>query len=364
VLCSKSRWQPAIRREHALASIAAERGCSVTFVETAVDARALGIRWFSGLGGRTGSASAGIELVERSTLAPPYRGAVARASESRLLRRILRDHDRPGTSVVATTPWQWDAVAGLNHARRIYDCADDWSVLVPRRAADVRESLIRVRGAADAIVAATATLAGLFFPREAAIVRNGADRRLLATPLTPPPHALTLGYAGTLSERLDIRLVTDLMLSLRGWRLDLYGECRYAGRGGSPSPELAELLERFAGRVAWHGVVERDELAGKLDAARVLLLPHRRAGAVTGDSMKLYDYAARGRPIVSTAWADGLETVGPPGLILAESAPAFVEAVRASGEHDPGDPAARRRWARQNTWAARWPDWAAAVLGP
>jgi len=179
VLCSKSRWQPAIRREHALAVIAAERGCSVTFVEMPADIRSIDIRWLSGFGGRTRVAGDGIELVERSALAPPYRGAMARAAESRLLRRILRDHDRPGTSVVATTPWHWDAVAGLDHARRIYDCADDWSVLVPRRAADVRESMIRVRGAADGIVAAIERVGVVLaehFPRTAGDINEIPDK--------------------------------------------------------------------------------------------------------------------------------------------------------------------------------------------
>ena len=68
------------------------------------------------------------------------------------------------------------------------------------------------------------------------MVRNGADARLLATPLSEPPEARSMAYAGTLSERLDTDLLGALMAALPDWRLDLYGECRYKGYRASRGP--------------------------------------------------------------------------------------------------------------------------------
>ena len=112
------------------------------------------------------------------------------------------------------------------------------------------------------------------------------------------------------------------------------------------------------------GVISRDSLASRLDEARVLILPHRPLGAVRGDSMKLYDYAARGRPIVSTRWADDLGETAPPGTFVADTAEQFADAVALAVDEDPCDRAARRAWAEKQNWSSRWDAWAQAVFGP
>ena len=194
-------------------------------------------------------------------------------------------------------------------------------------------------------------------------MRNGADNRLLATPLSEPPEARSMAYAGTLSERLDTDLLGTLMAALPDWRLDLYGECRYKGCRDRPGPELAALLTAFPGRIVWHGTVSREELASRLDDARVLLLPHRLVGAVRGDSMKLYDYAARGRPIVSTLWVDDLGR----RLRLGHTSPRPASSLsKPSGVPrmtNRPTPRCAVGWAEQNSWSSRWDAWARAVFG-
>jgi glycosyl transferase family 1 len=367
VLCAKSAWSPAIRREHAIASLAAARGCAVTFVEAPRDVRSLaelGLRrWAGGLLGSSRREQS-IELIARTTVTPGHRGGPGGALETRLLSRILEPHDRPGTTVVATTPWQWPSVAGLRRARRVLDCADDWTTLIGDRRAEIDALLARAAHEADGILAATAQIADLFAGRAVSVVRNGTDRRMLATPLAPPPAGLVMGYAGTLTERLDTDLLGSLLRSLPDWRIELHGECRYAGCRDRPAPELARLLAEFPSRASWLGVVGRDELASRLDRARVLILPHRRTGAVRGDSMKLYDYAARGRPIISTFWAPDLDISGPPGMTIADSAEDFAAAVVSAAGADDREQAARRRaWAASQEWAGRWDAWSAAAFG-
>ena len=65
--------------------------------------------------------------------------------------------------------------------------------------------------------------------------------------------------------------------------------------------------------------------------------------------MKLYDYAARGRPIVSTRWCDTLISDGPPHLALAESAEDFAAAILAAAIEPTTFAAQRRRWAAERT---------------
>ena len=78
--------------------------------------------------------------------------------------------------------------------------------------------------------------------------------------------------------------------------------------------------------------------------------------------MKLYDYASRGRPIVSTPGA-----LGPPalvrgaGVIEAATPGAFADAVRAA-EAGAGAPV-DAGWLERHRWSAQWQRWRAEVLG-
>jgi hypothetical protein len=370
VMCSKSRWLPAIRREHALAQLAADHGHPVAFLERPVDVRVLtsatGAREFwSGLRGRTGPApgAAGIEVVASSVLAPGHRGAAGERTSDALLRHRLGRLTRDGESViVANVPWQWPAVAASDVARRVFDCADDWTELMPHRRARLQELRERIGREADAIVVANAALAEHFPSDRTVVVRNGVADELL-TPTTPPPNAHRLVYTGTLTPRFDAPLMGAVLRALPDWTLDLYGQCQYPGAGDRPGDELAELLDGLAPRVRWHGVVARAQLPVVIDRAAVAILPNRPELSLGQDAMKLYDYAARGRPIVATRFDASVTGAGPPHVRPADTAQETVEAIGAAVAEPAEWAAARRRWAEGQRWDERWSAWSQAVFG-
>src|SRR5262249_6396296 len=114
----------------------------------------------------------------------------------------------------------------------------------------------------------------------------------------------------------------------------------------------------------WRGPVERDGLAEALDRGRVLIAPHRGALTRGQDSMKLYDYAARGRPIVSTPGALGTsEHVAGAGAVAAATPAEFAAAGERGAGEDGSSTSARRDWVAGRTWASRWPDWLRAARG-
>jgi hypothetical protein len=78
--------------------------------------------------------------------------------------------------------------------------------------------------------------------------------------------------------------------------------------------------------------------------------------------MKLYDYAARGRPIVSTMWAEGLDGVAPPSTRFATDSTAFAAAVLEAANSDPSEDLRRRAWAQEQTWERRFASWREIVL--
>jgi hypothetical protein len=367
VICSKSTWEPSIRREHAIARLAVDAGHRVVFIERPQDVRAAldaPGQWMRHVVRPRIMHADGVLVITHAVAAPGHRDALSERLAALALGRTITRIRRPGvaTVLVAMAPWQWPALEAAPGVRRAFDSTDDWRALLPHRAGRIEELMRRIGTRADAVTLVSAELREAFLPAQGVVVPNGVSRELLV-PLTAPPGTGRLVYAGTLSERFDGVLVSELLRRLPDWTIDLFGQCQYPGRGDEPGEDLQDLLDGFDGRARWHGVVERRDLAAALDAADVAILPNRPEHSAGQDAMKLYDYAARGRPIVTTRWNDELETTGPPGLVIADDAAAFADGVLAAAASTRARADEQRRWAEARRWETRWPAWSAAVLG-
>jgi hypothetical protein len=367
VICSKSAWTPAIRREHALAKLAAAHGHPVTFIERPLDLRALGqvsdvARWLRGLSGAANAqpGTPGIEVLRGATVLPGHLNGPSEVTSNLILKRLLTRTVDAATLVV-NVPWQWPASSALG-VRRVFDCADDWSVLMPHRRERLTELYRQIGREADAIVLANPSLSKHFPGVRTALVRNGVSEDML-DPMTPSGSEARLVHAGTLSPRFDADLAAGVLEQLPGWTLDLYGQCQYPGQRDRPGPELARLLTDYAPRVRLHGVVSRTALSGAIDRGAVALVLNRPELSVGQDSMKLYDYAARGRPIVATSFAPDLKRDGPPRTRVADDAPGLAQAVLDATREPPTWAQERRRWAEERRWETRWPGWSDAIFG-
>jgi glycosyltransferase involved in cell wall biosynthesis len=371
VMVAKSPWHPAIRREHALASEARRNGLHVDFIEAPNDIRQLrgGDRraWLAGL--RTlppqrSQAPAG--AFTRSTLVPGHRGRLAAAVDNRLLRRtvlqLCRAAEPRDVAVVVNVPWQWDATAGAG-GRRVFDAADDWNLLLGGKRPHVRRMYHRIGAEADRVIVANENLAALFGGRAVDLVPNGTQSGLVADAVRRNTGARRIVYVGTFSERFDADLMSAVLRLLPDWKLDLYGEFRYAGLGSSPAPEFNGLLAEFGTRVTWHGVLQRAGLGPVLAGAGIAVVPHRARYCRGQSSMKFLDYAAGGCPVVSTRWETGIERQAPPGVWFADTPAEFAAAVRVAGDMDGGTARQAIGWAREQTWERRWPAWSGAVFG-
>lgn len=379
VICSKSTWTPAIRREQALALEASRDGAEVTFLERPLDLRSLLSsanrgRWIRAAlrQGSERRPAPGVCVRRRSTFVPAHRSAVALLIDGALLERSLREV--PGVceaTVVATLPWHWPAVARAPARHRVLDYSDDWEALIPGAEASLRQLLERAEREADAITVVSRDLQRVFPHRSVAVVRNGTGRDVLEPPMKSLPNSSRIVYLGTFSDRFDSSLMADLLTRLpRSWTIELYGPCQYPRSGDQPSEEFRSLLRNA--RVTWHGPIGRDRVAEVLDRADVVVLPHRRTKLGSryghpswrGDSMKLYDYAARGRPVVSTNWADGLAETGPPELQLVDDSRGFAAAIERAARTSEDALAAQRAWASERSWMLRWEAWKVATGFP
>lgn len=367
-ICSKSDWFPPIRREHALARLASEHGHPVEFLSRPRDvryARNAGVTpWLRGFTGRHDreAVAANLTVRRRSTMIPGHRGALSGAADYVVLRRLLQRCVSTTTVITCCLPWDWPAVAACKASRRIFDMADDWGELIPGQEARFTKLFERIAAEADEIIIVNPTLAARFPGREPRLIPNGADGSLVHRPAGTPDERRMV-YIGTLTPRFDEELMLGVLQRLPEWRLDLVGECMYPGYGEAPSPALERLLD-LREQVSWHGPLPREQAAWFLDRAAVAIAPNRPERSLGQDSMKFYDYAARGRPIVSTRWFPtfaGQEL--PPHLRIAETAADFAEAVSVAAVGLDGMSTTLRRWAHARTWVTRWPLWSQAVFG-
>ncbi|MFC4139883.1 MULTISPECIES: glycosyltransferase [unclassified Microbacterium] len=209
-------------------------------------------------------------------------------------------------------------VARITGWPTLYDMTDDWlaadrPAAERDRIADGEAWLLRHAGA---VVACSTELAR----RKAAqrtdipVVHNGVDvaayRRARPRPTDLPDSPVAL-YLGTLHrDRLDVELCIDTARSLAGRATVVLV--------GPDALDAADSAALAGAGVLLLGRRARDEVVGYLQHADVLLVPHRVTGFTDSlDPIKLYEYQAVSRPVVSTPVA-GFRDAMDPRIRIAE----------------------------------------------
>jgi glycosyltransferase involved in cell wall biosynthesis len=243
-------------------------------------------------------------------LARSVERAVRRAG---LRRPVLWVNDPSGAALVRRTGWP-----------ALYDVTDDWLAADrspaehARLVADERTLLDRC---AEVVVCSTGLVASKGAERDVVLVTNGVDldryRGPYARPADLPPGRVAL-YVGTVHpDRFDVPLLLATARALQGRaRVVLVG----------PVVDLSPDEHADLGRagVVLLGPRPWTEVPAYLRHADVLLVPHV-VDAFTDslDPIKLYEYRAVGRPVVSTPVAGFRDD---PGVTVA-SAEAFPARV-------------------------------------
>ncbi|WP_288784194.1 glycosyltransferase [uncultured Microbacterium sp.] len=242
-----------------------------------------------------------LQLLEPTKWLPRVLGDASDAMLARVVGAAVRrlGWERP---VLWINDPLWAHLLASIDGPTLYDMTDDW--VEADRAGRVNQ---RLRAAdtflldhADAVVVCSDGLAasrgGL---REVQVIHNAVDvaryRDPAPRPADLPPGAVAL-YAGTLHEdRLDVALLvtTGKRLAERG------GAVVLVGPNALSAHNTAALVAE--GRCLVLGARPFREIPGYLQHADVLIVPHV-ADAFTEslDPIKLYEYRAVGRPIVST----------------------------------------------------------------
>jgi polysaccharide pyruvyl transferase CsaB len=240
--------------------------------------------------------------------------------------------------------------------RTVYDWIDDLSVFPQDRALLEKN---HARGLVEATLVASVARRlheeARAIRKDALYLPNGVEYERFAAPAAPPrdadllafltPGAPVAGYYGALAEWFDYPLLEQVAASMPDWRFVLIGPQYDKSLPGQP------LLERP--NVRWIGPRDYVTLPGYLSLFDVATIPFRINAITQATSpLKLYEYFAGARPVVTTPMA---ECQAYPEVRIAATAEEFSLALDDAREQgrDPDFRAHLRALGRENSWSAR-----------
>ena len=256
-------------------------------------------------------------------------------------------------------PDQEDVPGHWGEKALVYHIVDEYSGyvgLTPERRRGIAERERKLMARADLVFVTSPALLQTKsrYNPNTTLVPNGVDyeafSRALADPTLPPDlDALPrprVGYVGALNDKLDFGLLREMARRHPEWSLALVGS--WAVREDQESFALRGLPN-----VHYLGKKDVSEVPHYIKGLDVCLMPYKLNEWTRHiDPLKLYEYLAAGRPVVSTA----IPAVHPfAGLVsVCEGGEEFLTAVEKSlAVGDLAGSAARRAEAARHTWDAR-----------
>lgn len=314
ILCLSSQdWADLWTRKQRLMQRLARQGNRVLYVETQASLLSLGLlradparalRWLRG----PRPLEAGLHVATLPLVLPGFQMSLAvnrldTLALAPLLRAWLRRLGFRAPILWTYNPYSADLVGRLGEAAVVYECVDELAAargLV--RPPVVRELERRLLDRARVVIVTHENLQrDRARPgRPAHLVPNGVDLAHFATatrPETPiPPELQTLphpviGFVGSLQYWIDFDLIRALAEARPAWSFALVGPRGRLGR-----------VDRVQGLPNVHLLGPRPyrDLPGYLRGFDVCLNPYRQDEVARHASpLKLYEYLAAGRPVVS-----------------------------------------------------------------
>jgi len=239
-----------------------------------------------------------------------------------------------------------------------YDWTDDWAafdILPVKDPAELVALNDYILQQVDLVFAVSAEL-----ERRAAAVNphiyrapNATDLQKLGGAAVDGPVAPELadlprpiiGYLGQVADKMDYTLIGQVAQARPSWSFVFVGPVWQ-------SKQDRVVALKALGNVHFLGARPFDRLVPYLRGFDVCTLPHTLSALTRSmDPIKLYDYLATGKPIVSTPVA-GVERFTDV-VRIAEGPTAFVSALDAALSENGALTGQRLAYARSNTWTAR-----------
>lgn len=295
--------------------------------------------------------------------------ALAYALYARRLRAVLPTRQVGHDIALLFNPEFFPVLEFLQPQRVIFHVRDAYPEL-PGWSSQQQATFIALQRRADLITLSSRKLVDCIekdLRGQAKVLLNGADVDNVARCLREPcPADLAgiahprVGYAGVISQKVDIALVSALAQRQPTWQWVFVGPIPGGDGGRMGGSQVAfEMWTALLAlpNVHWLGAKSHDEVGRYMAHMDVNTMPYvidDRAGgwARFAYPLKLHEYLAAGLPVVS---ADMIDVRRHSDVLeLADGVDAWEAALaRALAGAAPGDVAARQAVAKANTWDGR-----------
>ncbi len=253
-------------------------------------------------------------------------------------------------------------VHGIDHSAVIYDITDDWLSLTqsPRLVDLIRRQDAALCSRADATIVCSQRLFDMkqTLARNLYLIPNGVDSSHYSATKRedgPLPQAAenwprpVYGYTGTIHpDRVDLKLIEFLSQRLKNGSLVLVGPDHF-------TPEQHDRIAQCK-NVFLTGPVAYRDVPSYMRAFDVCLTPHVVSPFTESlNPIKLWEYLACGKPIVSTNVAGFRDY---PQLVRLAATPEdfLIQMLAAAQENNAQLAAARRAEAQKHSWVSRMND--------
>ena len=318
VCLSTQDWQGLWTRKQRFMQMFAQSGNRVLYIETPVHLLGLDVlpqdptRFFRFLKGPR-RVEPNLHVATLPILLPFFQmshtlNAVNHVLVRAMLRRWIRELGFREPLLWIYTPFSASIVDGIDHSFSIYECVDEFRAargfVRPDVVGKMEDSLLKK---VDVTIVTQENL----LPRRAALcpqtfcVPNGADvdlfRRIALddSPIPPPLERLPrprLGFIGHIQYWIDLKLIGYLAERRRDWSFALVGP---VGPLAETSPVKNLPNVHFLGRQP------QSEIPRFVKGFDVCLNPYRKDDVANHASpLKIYEYLAAGKPVMSTEMAE------------------------------------------------------------
>lgn len=286
---------------------------------------------------------------------------VSRFAWTGLLKLAMRQLGFGRPIVWFSRPEMVDLIGSFDEKLVVYHVVDEYLAYgglnsEARRRQQCQEQQMLQRAGLVIVVSEKLYEAKRPFNQHTHLVANGVDyqaydRAMSSTdPLLPDIGQLSrpvIGYSGSVATRLDLDLLHYLATSHPDWSIVLVGVIKERDCAAG----LSKL--RQAGNVHFLGHKEINQVPYYVKGFDVCLIPYKvNERAHHSSPLKLYDYMATGKPIVSTDFASANQFKDV--IRIARSKENFKHSIEeVLTEKDNGLSGKRRSIAAENTWDAR-----------
>ncbi len=275
---------------------------------------------------------------------------IARRINRIILRYVIK---RTMDKLKISSPILWislptavDMIGALGERASVYYCCDDFGALDGVDHEPVVKLERELAELADIILVSSPVLASKFLENKTRLVLHGVDIDLFTHPVSPPEDLPTdrpvAGFYGTISEWIDVELLSEVATLLPKWEFVFIGDIR------TDTSHLEALPNtRFLKRKT------HSELPRYSQNWTVSLIPFRDNSQIRScNPLKLREYLAAGTPIVAT---DFPALKGYRDLVkVANDAKEFAALLEDSACYDRGKSRKEfRERVANESWAAR-----------